>query len=63
MLNSLINYLRGAFDELKKVVWPTKGEIVQHTLVVIGLSLCLALFLGAVDYLLSLGLAKLLLYR
>ena len=63
MSNPLVSYLRGAFEELKKVVWPTKNEIIQHTLVVIGLSLFLALFLGRVDYLLSLGLEKLLLFR
>ena len=63
MSNPLVSYLRGAFEELKKVVWPTKNEIIQHTLVVIGLSLFLALFLGGVDYLLSLGLEKLLLFR
>jgi len=63
MANQLVSYLKGAFEELKKVVWPTKNEIIQHTLVVIGLSLCLALFLGGVDYLLSLGLEKLLLFR
>ena len=60
MANSLINYLQGAVQELKKVVWPTKHEITQHTLIVIGLSLGLALFLGAVDYILNLGLEKLL---
>jgi len=63
MANQLVSYLKGAFEELKKVVWPTKNEIIQHTLVVIGLSLFLALFLGGVDYLLSLGLEKLLLFR
>ena len=63
MSNPLVSYLRGAFEELKKDVWPTKNEIIQHTLVVIGLSLFLALFLGGVDYLLSLGLEKLLLFR
>ena len=63
MANQLVSYLKGAFEELNRVVWPTKNEIIQHTLVVIGLSLFLALFLGGVDYLLSLGLEKLLLYR
>lgn len=63
MANPLVNYFKGAYDELKKVVWPTKKELIQHTLVVIGLSLFLAIFLGGVDYLLSFGLEKLLLYR
>lgn len=63
MANPLVSYFKGAYDELKKVVWPTRKEIIQHTLVVIGLSLFLALFLGGVDFLLSLGLEKLLIYR
>ncbi len=63
MANPLVTYFRGAWEELKKVVWPTKNEILQHTLVVIGLSLFLAAFLGAADYLLSLGLEKLLFYQ
>jgi len=60
MSNFIINYLQSAVQELKKVVLPTKREVTQHTLIVIGLSLGLALFLGAVDYILNLGLEKLL---
>ncbi len=63
MANPLTNYLRGAYDELRKVAWPTKKETIQHTLVVIGVSLGVALFLGAIDYALNLGLEKLLLKR
>lgn len=63
MANSLVTYFKGAWEELKKVIWPTKHEIIQHTLVVIGLSLFLAAFLGAVDFLLNMGLEKLLFYR
>lgn len=60
MIKALTVYLRGVWEELKKVVWPSRQEIIQHTLVVIGLSLFLAVFLGAVDFLLNLGLEKLL---
>lgn len=63
MANPIVTYFKGAWEELKKVVWPTKNEIVQHTLVVVGLSLFLALFLGAADYLLNFGLEKILFYR
>lgn len=63
MANPLMNYLRGAYDELRKVAWLTKKEVVQHTLVVIGVSLGVALFLGAIDYALNLGLEQLLLKR
>ncbi|HAO81356.1 MAG TPA: preprotein translocase subunit SecE [Candidatus Veblenbacteria bacterium] len=63
MANPIVLYFKGAWEELKKVIWPTKNEIIQHTLVVIGLSLFLALFLGAADYLLNFGLEKILFYR
>jgi preprotein translocase subunit SecE len=63
MANPLMNYLRGAYDELRKVAWPTRKETTQHTLVVIGVSLGIAIFLGAIDYALNLGLEQLLLRR
>jgi len=37
--------------ELKKVTWPTREEATQYTLVVIGISLGVALFLGLSDFL------------
>jgi len=49
--NKLTNYFRGSYQELKKVVWPTKKETTNHTLLVIGISLGMAVFLGALDFL------------
>jgi len=49
--NKLTNYLRESYQELKKVVWPTKQETINHTLLVIGISLGAAVFLGALDFL------------
>lgn len=63
MPNAITSYLRGAYDELKKVVWPTRRETIQHTAIVIGLALGLALFLGALDYVFNFGLQWLLLGR
>jgi len=42
--------------ELKKVLWPTKRQTLNHTLMVIFISLGLAIFLGIIDF----GLSKLL---
>jgi preprotein translocase subunit SecE len=42
-----------AKSELKKVSWPTKKEITKHTIMVIGVSLGVAFFLGALDILFS----------
>ncbi len=35
--------------EMSKVVWPSQKQMVIYTLVVIGISVFMALFLGALD--------------
>jgi preprotein translocase subunit SecE len=51
-----VNRLRKeAWVEVRKVVWPTRQETVQTTLVVIGFVLVVALILWLVDTLLSFG--------
>lgn len=52
-MNKFINYLKGAREELAKVVWPTKELTVKHTIVVIAISVSIAIFLGSIDFLLS----------
>ncbi|NQT49065.1 preprotein translocase subunit SecE [Candidatus Kuenenbacteria bacterium] len=51
--NKLVKYLIESKKELKKVTWPTKKETTKHTLIVIGLSLFVAAFLGVLDYIFS----------
>ena len=48
-MNKLTNYLKESVEEMQKVTWPTKKETYNYTLVVIGLSIGVALFLGAWD--------------
>ncbi|OGF27428.1 preprotein translocase subunit SecE [Candidatus Falkowbacteria bacterium RIFOXYB2_FULL_47_14] len=50
MTNKLSLYLSGAVQEMKKVTWPTKNETKNYTLLVIGISLAVAAFLGALDF-------------
>ncbi len=52
-MGKLTQYLKDSKAELKKVVWPSKEQTRNHTLMVIGISLALAVFLGAIDYLLN----------
>lgn len=42
-----------AKTELRHVNWPTRQEAIRLTLIVIGISVGLAVFLGAADYLFS----------
>ena len=53
MFAKLTNYIKSSIEEMKKVTWPTKKETYNYTLLVIGLSLGVALFLGALDYIFS----------
>jgi preprotein translocase subunit SecE len=55
-MNKLSNYIKDSVAEMKKVTWPTKKETYNYTLLVIGISLATALFLGALDYIFSWGL-------
>jgi preprotein translocase subunit SecE len=50
---SIGRFLREVFDELRKVVWPTWGELYRYTLVVIFTVIILGVFIGGVDYGLS----------
>ena len=43
-------FLRDVYDELRKVVWPTWGELYRYTLVVIFTVIVLGAFIGGVDY-------------
>jgi len=48
-MNKLIQFLQEVRVELGKVSWPTTAQLTTYTLTVIGLSLFLAFFLGALD--------------
>jgi preprotein translocase subunit SecE len=54
-MDKLINYIKASVAEMKKVTWPTRQETYNYTLLVIGVSLAGALFLGGLDYLFNLG--------
>lgn len=50
MATSPITFLKEVQDELRKVVWPTKDEVIRLTGVVILISLIVGLFLGGADF-------------
>lgn len=47
-MNALINYLKNSREELAKVSWPSRQVTIKHTFMVIGVSLAVAVFLGAI---------------
>ena len=58
-MTNIKQYLIDSIVEMRKVVWPTRQQTIQYTIVVIALSVGLALFLGLLDYFFSLGLGVL----
>ncbi|MFC1612902.1 preprotein translocase subunit SecE [Patescibacteria group bacterium] len=56
--SAIAKYVMECYDELKKVVWPSKKDVKNHTWVVIVLCLIVAAFLGFVDYIFAMGLEK-----
>ena len=48
---NLINYLKEVRIELTKVTWPTRAEATHLTLVILGVSLAVGLYVGGLDLL------------
>ena len=57
-MERFVTFLKEARIELKKVTWPTRQETIKHTMLVIGISLSVAILLGALDYIFVLILNK-----
>ncbi|MDD4996150.1 MAG: preprotein translocase subunit SecE [Patescibacteria group bacterium] len=53
MFQKFTNYIKNSIAELKKVSWPTKEQAINNTILVVGVSLGVAIFLGLIDFLLT----------
>jgi preprotein translocase subunit SecE len=51
--NRVTQYFRETRAELRKVVWPTRQEATNLTLIVVGTIVAMSIFFGAIDYLLT----------
>ncbi|KND46725.1 MAG: Adenylate cyclase [Parcubacteria bacterium C7867-006] len=55
---SLITYLKDTQGELKHVSWPSRGQAIGFTIVVVIVSVFVSFYLGFFDYLFKLVLGK-----
>lgn len=55
MLTAIKNYFVGAYQEMKKVSWPTKSQTINYSVMVVALSVGMALFFGLLDYIFNFG--------
>jgi preprotein translocase subunit SecE len=46
-----VQFIKEVRVELKRVTWPTRQQTIKYTLMVVGLSLAVAAFLGGLDFL------------
>lgn len=50
-MTSPILYIRQTYDELKKVRWPSRDDIVKLTIIVVVISLVVGFYIGGLDFL------------
>ena len=46
----VLDFLKEVKVELQKVVWPTRAKTIQLTVIVIGVTVIVGFFLGAIDF-------------
>lgn len=52
-MTSPVSFFTQTYDELKKVVWPTRQQLIKLTLIVIFASLIVGLYIGGIDFVLT----------
>ena len=53
MIEKIRKFFNEVVAELKKVSWSTRQELIDATWIVLVSSLCLAIFIGSIDIVLS----------
>lgn len=54
-------YLNEVSEEVKKVTWPSRQQTIDMTILVVGVSLIIGIYIGALDFIFQELLAKVLL--
>jgi preprotein translocase subunit SecE len=48
--NATVRYFKETRAEIRKVSWPTREEATNLTLIVLGVTVAMAIFLGTIDF-------------
>jgi len=54
-MKKIVQFFKDSYSELRKVVWPTREDVIASTKVVLVSTVVMAGVLGLIDYLLVLG--------
>ena len=49
VLQKILSFFKEVRMEIKKINWPTKQQTIRYTIVVVGISFGVAIFLGGLD--------------
>ena len=52
-MKNALRFLREVREELRRVQWPTRGETLRYTVLVVAISVAMAAYLGALDFVFS----------
>ncbi len=58
MFQKIQNYFVESIAEMKKVIWPSREQTINYTILVVALTVGVAIFFGILDYIFSFGLEK-----
>jgi preprotein translocase subunit SecE len=53
MIQKVSKYFNDTIQELRKVAWPSKEELIGSTIVVVVMSVLVSIFIGVVDQVLN----------
>ena len=62
-MQKITDFFKEVLVEAKQITWPTRKQAIYATIAVLAISIFVAYYLGALDFLFSRGLEKLLLLR
>jgi preprotein translocase subunit SecE len=54
-MKKIVQFFKDSYAELRKVVWPTREDVIASTKVVLVSTVIMAAVLGFIDYLLVVG--------
>jgi len=57
-VKKLIQFIKECKSELKKVIWPSRDDVISSVKVVIVSTVLIAIVLGFVDFILHIGIQK-----
>ena len=60
MISRTRNYVTESWAELRKVMWPTRSQVVNLTLIVIGVSALVGAYIAILDLVMLFGMGRLL---